>query len=209
MKNKDSRRSSFAALLLLCMAAQLAGCQHAPLAPDHGYPAAWPRPIALAKGAAELGGTYANQGIATGADGSLGPITLASLIPKNKPLARHDFALPGKPVHEDSVKLVVVPPKSAWEPYASLRAFVASGGSMAGFKIETASDENVLLYVLKVSGSSFGSVGASGSQTRVFLTRGEDGSLIAQIHSEDYALVLVAPYYSSGYTWARFERIGD
>ena len=107
------------------------------------------------------------------------------------------------------MKLVVVPPRSAWEPYASLRAFLATGGSMAGFQIETASDENVLLYVLKVSSSSLGSVGASGSQTRVFLTRGEDGSLIAQIHSEDYALVLVAPYYSSGYTWARFERIGD
>lgn len=208
MNNKSRPRFVFFAMPVFCMAYLLLACQHAPLTPNHGYPSAWPKLTALAKGGAELGGTYANQGIATSLDGGLMPITLASLIPRYKPVVRRDIVLPMAPIREDTVRLVVLPSKSQWG-FASLQAFIATGGSIEGYEIETGSDENVLLYVLKISGSSFGSVAASGSQARVFLTRGEDASLIAQIHSENFAVALFVPYYSSKYIWARFKRIGD
>ena len=190
------------------MALLSTACQHAPLTANHGYPAAWPRLTALAKGGAEIGGTYANQGIATSQNGGFSPITLASLIPGYKPLARHDIVPAGAPILEDTVRLVISPPKSQWG-LARLRALVATGDSIEGYEIELGSDENVLLYVLEISGSSLGPVAAATSQVRVFLTRGEDGSLIAQLHSENFAAALFIPYYSSNYVWARFERIGD
>ena len=50
---------------------------------------------------------------------------------------------------------------------------------------------------------------AASSQVRIFLTVAADRSLIAKIHSEDAGLMVIVPYYSSRYAWARFERIGD
>ena len=208
MKGKRGHGSVSFAAMVLCMAFLPLACQYAPLTANHGYPAAWPELTALSKGSAEIDGTYANEGIATSAEGGFEPITLASLIPTNRPLAQQDIAPPGTPIREDSVRLVVSPARSQWG-LATLRAFIASGDSIQGYEIETGSDENVLLYVLEISSSSLGSVAASSSQVRVFLTTGEDGSLIAQLHSEDFAMALFVPYYSSEYVWARFERTGD
>ena len=196
------------ALPFFCVLFLLPACRHAPLSPNHGYPADWPGLIALAKGGAEINGTYANQGLATTPDGDLRPITLASLIPKHRPVAGHASVPRGEPYRGDSVRLVVTPPGSQWG-LASLRAFITADDSIEGYEIEIGSDENVLLYVLELSGDSLGAVAGSTRQVRVFLTRAEDGSLIAQLHSEAFGVALVVPYYSSRFVWARFERIED
>ena len=208
MKSQGLPRFASFSLLVSCLALLLSACQHAPLTADHGYPSDWPAPIALARGGAEIGGTYANQGVVTGPDGGFEPITLASLVPRKQQLAADDIALRGESTRADSVRLAVSPPQSPWS-LARLQAFITTGDSTEGYEIELGSDENVLLYVLEISSSSLGAVAASTSQVRVFLTRGEDGSLIAKLHGEDFAMALIVPYYSSEYLWARFERIGD
>ncbi|MGR8950426.1 MAG: hypothetical protein ACU84Q_20475, partial [Gammaproteobacteria bacterium] len=199
------------ATITCCLTFLLSACQRAPLKPDYGYPVDWPKLTILTKGSAELNGTYANQGIATNSNGRFVPITLASLIPRYKQLDQQDIVQLGKPVHDGSVRLLVLPAKKGvfQTSYPRLQAFVATDGSIEGYEIETASDENALLYLLQITSSSLGSTAASSSQSRVFLTLGDDSSLIAQIHSEEFAIFLFFPYYSSEYVWARFERIGN
>ena len=189
-----------------CLGWFLTACQ-APLKASHGYPAGWPQLTRLGEGCGELRGTYANQGIATAPNGGVQPITLVSLIPRDKPLDQHAIR-PGASTLPESVTLAVLP-ATRWQPYPKLQATIKTAASIEAYEVGTASRRNALLYVLRSSGSSAGALGFSSSQSRVFLTQGGDGSLIAKIHTEEQGMILVIPAYSGQYTWARFERIGD
>ena len=192
-------------VIAACLALGLSGC-YAPLAREHGYPGDWPEPLALSKGFPEIDGTYANHGTLSSSEGVLGEITLASLIPQRRTFGQPEGTVPNPPCADCVVLRMRAGTK--WNPLPKMRATLPGVEDARQFDVEVATDEDVLLYLLEVSGSGGGFLSGS-SQTRVFLTVAEDRSLIAKIHSEDAGLVVVVPYYSGKYAWARFERIGD
>ena len=184
----------------------LSGC-YQPLKREHGYPADWPEPLALSQGFPEIDGTYANHGTLLSPEGVLGEITLSSLIPQ-----RWTFGQPKDPVSNppctDCVVLRVRAGTKKWNPYPTMRATLPGPQAAREFDVELGTQKDTLLYVLEQYGDGGGYFFAGG-QTRVFLTVAADRSLIAKIHSEDAGLIIVLPYYSGKYAWARFERIGD
>lgn len=193
-------------VIAACLLLGLSGC-YAPLEREHGYPADWPEPLPLSKGFPEIDGTYANRGTLFSTEGGPGEIALADLIPQ-----RWTFGTPKggmrapNPPCADCVVLRMQP-GTKWNPLPKLRATLPDTDEAREFDVEVASDEGVLLYLLQSSSSGgllFGS-----SQTRVFLAVAADRSLIAKIHNEDAGLVVIVPYHSAKYAWARFERIGD
>jgi hypothetical protein len=192
-------------LIAACLALGLSGC-YAPLQREHGYPADWPEPLALSKGFPEIDGTYANHGALSSNEGVLGEITLASLIPQRWTFGQPKEAVPNPPCTDCVV--LRMRPGAGWGPLPKMRATLPGPEEAREFDVEVATEKDVLLYLLEGSGSG-GGFFFSSSQTRVFLTVAADRSLIAKIHSEDAGLIVVVPYYSTKYTWARFERIGD
>jgi hypothetical protein len=182
----------------------LGGC-YQPLTRNHGYPADWPDPLALSEGFPEIDGTYANHGTLYSQDGVAGEITLTSLIPQ-----RWTFGQPKNPVpNPPCIDCVVLRmrPGSKWNPYPKMRATLPGPQEARAFDVDAGTQRDALLYLLEQYGG--GGIPFSSAQTRVFLTVAADGSLIAKIHSEDAGLIVIVPYYSAKFAWARFERIGD
>lgn len=194
-----------ALVVAACLAVGLCGC-YSPLKRDHGFPVEWPEPLALSKGLAEINGTYANQGTVFSSESGFGQISLASLIPQRWTFGQPKGGAPNPPC--GNCVVLRIRPGSKWNPLPTLRATIPGGEQAREFDVDIASDENVVLYLLTGSGSGGGVVGGT-SQTRVFLTVAADRSLIAKIHGEDAGLIVIIPYYSAKYAWARFERIGD
>ena len=126
--------------------------------------------------------------------------------------SRCPLVVPNIPVRERSVKLAFLPPKnrSVWCPQLpTLRAVIATTESTEAYGIPTYSDEHVVLYILRMSSSSLAPLALGAGQSRVFMTRGDDGSFIAKVHNEEFGAILVPVYYCSEHVWARLERIGD
>lgn len=200
----DPRR---AFIIAACLAFGLAGC-YAPLEREHGYPDEWPDPTALSKGFPEINGTYANNGTLFSTDAGFGGITLASLIPEQWTSGKPNGGVPvPNPPCMDCVVLRIRP-GTKWSPYPKLQATIPAVEGAREFDVEVLSDESLLLYALKRSTTGGGFL-IGGGQTNISLTVAGDRSLIAKIQSEDLALIVVVPYYSAKYAWARFERIGD
>jgi hypothetical protein len=192
------RPLAVASLLTLATA-----CLMQPFKPEHGYPAGWPAFRTLSKGCPELNGTYRSTGTArlAGKD-DLVPFELAELIPRLTE-AHHSKAVNGSQLPDGTVTLTMMPAKSSWSvPYTV--ASITAGGVTRSYEIESTCHPEGLLYLLDGYGGNF-VVGFAGGQTRVFMTRGSDGSLIVMLHQESGGLVVVVPYYTSEYSWARFE----
>ena len=188
----------------------LAGCAttQAPLEPEHGYPADWPRLLPLSEGFTELNGVYANEGVATVEGGKLVPIKLADLVPS---ATRRKGARPEPESGcEDCVALRVLPADGSFLSANRLRFTVPHDSGRRVFDVDAAGTANSALYPLVGSGQS-AIVGMAVSSSEVRLTTADDGSLIAQIHSTGGVLLLmVIPITSQNdYVWARFERIGQ
>lgn len=211
MKQGEYLRFAIHTGLASCLLLLLTACQTLPLEPSDGYPADWPKLIALSKGCPEVNGTYANKGTAKMADGSYLPITLESLIPRDSPSTRSDVSS-GEKIREGLVGLMIVPPKKqpVWlAPLPILQATIGTGGATEVYEIQTYRYEGVMIYTLR-SDSMKTPFGFGAGATRVLMTRGEDGSLIAKIHKEDVGMWIILPFfYSSEYIWARFDRIGN
>jgi hypothetical protein len=198
------------AALIALAALLLTGCAttQAPLKPEHGYPADWPRLLPLSEGFTELNGVYSNEGVATTVDGALVPIKLADLVPR---ATRRKGARPEPESGcEDCVALRVLPADGSFPSANRLRFTAPHDSGRSVFDVDVAGTANSALYPLVGSGQS-AIVGMAVSSTEVWLTCAEDGSLVAQIHSTGGMLLLmVIPITSQNdYVWARFERIGD
>ena len=193
-----------ALIIAVCLAFGLAGCS-APLKPDHGYPAEWGEPVALSRGFPEIIGTYANQGTSYSTESGFGHITLTSLIPQGWPSGQPKGDVPNPPCTDCVV--LQIRPGTKWNPLPGLRATIPGVERASEFDVDVASDERALLYLLTKSASEGVLYGQS--QTRVSLTIAADRSLIARIEKTDTGLIVVVPYTSARYVWARFGRIGQ
>lgn len=179
----------------------LSSCAQLPLKREHGYPADWPKLVALSKGGQEINGTYANKGVAIKSNGNIESISLSSLIPR--PRLSKSLTLNGD-TSSDTVKFTVLPPKG-WLGVTHIKADINSLNE--SYEFELGSDKNVLLYLVTLESKDLYLLGFSSHQVRVFLTVGEDNSLIAKIHEERFKQFLLYMDYSSNYVWAKFERI--
>lgn len=179
----------------------LSSCAQSPLKREHGYPTNWPKLTALSKGGREINGTYNNQGVAIKSSGNISPIKLSSLIPR--PRLSKSVAINGG-TSSDTVNITVLPPKG-WLGVTHLKADINSTNE--SYEFELGSDKNVLLYLVTLESNDLYILGLSTHQVRVFLTIGEDNSLIAKIHEERFKQFLIYMDYSSNYVWAKFERI--
>jgi hypothetical protein len=121
--------------------------------------------------------------------------------------AHHSAAARGSQLPDGTVTLTMMPAKSAWSgPYTL--ASITEGGVTRSYEVESICQPEGLLYVLDAY--NVGRVVAlAGGQTRVFMTRGTDDSLIVMLHRESGGLIVVVPYYTSEYSWARFEPARD
>ena len=193
------------AVMLLC-----GGCAltPAPLKTDHGYPADWPRTIALGKGLTELNGIYVNQGVAKTGDGKLVPIALADLVPRTMP--RKDGSAEPDSGCEDCVVLRVLPPTGEFLSGPTLRFTLPVSFDPRVFDVPVSGNADATLYVLQNFAQSV-IVGVGVGATNVTLTCAEDGSLVAQVHSVSGLLLLIAipMTIKDEYLWSRFERIGE
>ena len=198
--------------IILVAALINAGCLMSVFTPEHGYPDDWPALTRLAPGCTELDGTYVNQGVAKAPDGTAVPITLASLIPQRRHIddLPDPFSPPQDAAQADSVSLKMQSATSVFSPPYT-RATISVAGKTDSYKVESVCKPEGLLYVLDSADvGSLLNIGLFvGGQTRVFFTRGSDRSLIAMIHDESGGLIVVIPYYSATYTWARFQPGGD
>ena len=196
--------------IILIAASTNTGCLMSVFTPEHGYPDDWPALARLGPGCSELDGTYLNQGVAKAPDGAVVPIALASLIPKQQHIdGQPDPSGPPQDAAQaDSVSLKMQSATSAFSlPYT--KATISVAGKTDSYRVESICKPEGLVYVLDSSTVGIPAVGLAGDQARVFLTRGQDGSLIAMIHDESGGLIVVIPYYSATYTWARFQPGGD
>lgn len=196
--------------IILIAASISTGCLMSVFTPEHGYPDDWPALTRLGPGCAELDGTYLNQGVAKAPDGTVVPITLASLIPQQQHIDHQPgpFGPPQDAAQADSVSLKMQSATSAFSlPYT--KATISVAGKTDSYRVESICKPEGLVYVLDSSTVGIPAIGLAGDQARVFLTRGPDGSLIAMIHDESGGLIVVIPYYSATYTWARFQPGGD
>ena len=132
------------AVMLLC-----GGCAltPAPLKTDHGYPADWPRTIALGKGLTELNGIYVNQGVAKTGDGKLVPIALADLVPRTMP--RKDGSAEPDSGCEDCVVLRVLPPTGEFLSGPTLRFTLPVSFDPRVFDVPVSGNADATLYVLQ------------------------------------------------------------
>lgn len=204
--NRPAAWIAFAALLL-------PGCATAPvpLQPEHGYPGDWPQPIALSEGLTELNGIYANQGVATTAEGKLVPIALADLVPKTTPRKKTIVEL--DPDCEDCAALRVLPAETEFLSMRTLRITLPPHpdrpGSPRTFDVAVHGNTDATRYTLQGFFEN-AIVGFGYNTTDITLTCATDGSLVARMHhASGILLLLVIPVGSEEYIWARFERIGE
>jgi len=69
--------------------------------------------------------------------------------------------------------------------------------------------KRTIFYVSESSGGALPPTFGYGSQQNVWLTKANDGSLIAKIWEYSAGAVFILPFYTQSYIWARFERIGN
>jgi hypothetical protein len=166
-----------------------------PLQRDEKYSAAWPDISNLGAECKDLDGTYANEGFYYDGKGALQSIMLTNIIQrKSHPKDKVVF-------------LKIVPGKidKNQDSFASLQITVEDDKTSIGcFCIK-----RTLFYVSGSSGGALPPAFGYGSQQNVWLTKANDGSLVAKIWDYSAGAVFIVPFYTQSYIWARFERIGN
>lgn len=180
----------------------LAGCKASNplLQPDPTYPATWPAVVHLGADCTAINGTYADRGVLVpswkGASAAEEPVSLSGLLIDTGDVSHQD--------DEARVEITVASQPDGDEEFVGATLHLAGKG---GSEAQGARCANCIKGDLRLSAESEGGIPfvAGGIKTsELWLTKGEDGSLIICLREAYTGYVTVVPFYSSRRSWARF-----
>ncbi len=186
-------------ICLLATASVIPGCVMPPMSlqSDQAYPSEWSRVSTLGRECRAIAGTYANEGVLAAAGGQKQAVTLmrALELKLNADHVTLDIQTRRPDRNGDTFATLGVASDLDGEPRRELSNCFCIRETLACPQVSQSS-------------WSFPNVGIGASQTNVYLSVAEDGSLIAKLQNYHLDVILVVPVYGDVEPWARFERTG-
>lgn len=179
----------------LLIGSTLTGCVtvHAPLEVDLNYPLEWGRPTFLGSECKSLEGRYRNAGEVTVQKGKTVPLTLTSALHLQRS------------ARTVSLRLETRKQDRHGDAFVTLHVITDDGAQAAQdmpgcYCIR----ETLACTQVREEYWSFPNFGLGGSQRNLYLSRADDGALIAKLQDYHVDIVLGIPLFGIKEPWARF-----
>ena len=187
---------SLALVLLLIVVPVFHGCVtvRAPLLPDKDYPRDWGALSALGPECKSLEGTYMNDGVATGIDGSTQSVSLTSVFNIRSDARTVSLGVRTRRVDQngDAFITLQVLPDGNTAVFQELEGCFCIKQTLACTQI----------YETYWSIPNFG---LGGSQRNVYFSMSRDRSLVAKLQNYHADMILAIPVFGMKEPWARFK----
>lgn len=181
-------------VLLILTASLFQGCLvRAPLVTDKEYPSDWGDPLTLGHECKSLEGTYMNEGVVTGIDGSTQPLLLTSVLNIRSEARIVSLNIRTRKVDQNGdafITLQVVP-----------------DGNTAMFQEleDCFCVKQTVACKVYEKYWSIPNFGLGGSQKNVYFSISRDQSLIAKLQIYHADVILAIPAFGMKEPWARFK----
>jgi hypothetical protein len=182
--------------LLLLAASVFDGCVmvRAPLVSDKEYPRDWGDLSALGPECKSLEGTYMNDGVVTGIDGSTQSVSLTSVLNNRSEARIVSLSIRTRKVDQNG------------DAFITLRV-VPDGNTAAFQELEGCFCIKQTLACTQVYETywSIPNFGLGGAQRNVYFSMTRDRSLIAKVQDYHADVILAIPVFGIKEPWARFK----